>query len=150
MPIIKSAGVLHFGSELRLGARNRRLIQWFIADRTVRGGSWQSRLGRAYCRSMPSARRFPPPWIAEETDACFIVKDATGQALAYFYFEDEPGRCAAAKLVTKDESAADKFTYMHDFRVPGMLHGRVVRPPTIGAKLEAVDDASVGSIAGAK
>ena len=23
-------------------------------------------------------RRFPPPWTAEETDACFIVRDATG------------------------------------------------------------------------
>ena len=39
---------------------------------------------------MPSARRFPPPWIVEEhNDACFIVKDATGQALGYFYFEEE-------------------------------------------------------------
>jgi hypothetical protein len=25
-------------------------------------------------------RRFPPPWTAEETEACFIVKDHTGQA----------------------------------------------------------------------
>ncbi len=41
---------------------------------------------------MPSARRFPPPWTIEEHNkACFIVKDATGQALAYVYFEDEPG-----------------------------------------------------------
>jgi hypothetical protein len=30
---------------------------------------------------MPAARRFPPPWTVEETDACFIVKDANGQAL---------------------------------------------------------------------
>ena len=38
------------------------------------------------------ACRFPPPWTIEEpNDACFIVKDATGQALGYFYFEDEPG-----------------------------------------------------------
>ena len=28
-------------------------------------------------RLMPSARRFPPPWTAEETDASFIVRDAT-------------------------------------------------------------------------
>jgi hypothetical protein len=49
-------------------------------------------------------RRFPPPWTIEEhNDACFIVKDATGQAL-YFYFEDEPGRRSAAKLPTKDEA----------------------------------------------
>jgi nicotinate dehydrogenase subunit B len=28
-----------------------------------------------------------------------------------------------------------RYTYMQDFRVPGMLHGRVVRPPAIGAEL---------------
>ena len=38
-----------------------------------------------------TARRFPPPWSAEETDACFIVRDANGPALAYVYFEEEPG-----------------------------------------------------------
>lgn len=40
------------------------------------------------------------------------------------------------------------FTYMQDYRVPGMLHGRVVRPPAIGAKLESVDDSSVKDIPG--
>jgi hypothetical protein len=45
---------------------------------------------------MPSTRRFPPPWtIDEANDACFIVRDSTGQALAYVYFEDEPGRRSA-------------------------------------------------------
>ena len=54
---------------------------------------------------MPSARRFAPPWtIDEHNDACFIVRDATGQALGYFYFEDEPGRRSAAKLLTRDEA----------------------------------------------
>ena len=48
---------------------------------------------------MPSLRRFPPSWTAEETDACFIVRDGNGQAVAYVYFEDEPGRRAAAKLL---------------------------------------------------
>lgn len=38
-----------------------------------------------------TARRFPPPWTIDSTDACFIVRDANGQALAYVYFEDEPG-----------------------------------------------------------
>ncbi len=41
-------------------------------------------------------RRFPPPWTIEENNnACFIVRDNTGQALGYFYFEDEPGRRSA-------------------------------------------------------
>ena len=30
--------------------------------------------------------------------------DSAGQKLAYVYFEDEPGRHAAAKLLTKDEA----------------------------------------------
>ncbi len=42
------------------------------------------------------------------------------------------------------------FTYMQDYRVPGMLHGRVVRPPAIGAKLESVDESSVKDIPGVK
>jgi hypothetical protein len=37
-------------------------------------------------------------------DACFIVIDSTGQKLAYAYFEDEPGRRSAAKLLSKDEA----------------------------------------------
>jgi len=41
-----------------------------------------------------------------------------------------------------------RFTYMQDFRVPGMLHGRVVRPPAIAATLESVDEASIKDILG--
>jgi len=51
------------------------------------------------------SRRFPPPWTIDEANAaCFIVRDSTGQALGYFYFEEEPGRRSAAKLLTKDEA----------------------------------------------
>ena len=55
---------------------------------------------------MPSSpRHFPPPWTIEElNDACFVVSDNDGQALAYVYFEEEPGRRSAAKLLTKDEA----------------------------------------------
>ncbi|MGO8908804.1 MAG: hypothetical protein ACLQDM_05695 [Bradyrhizobium sp.] len=35
---------------------------------------------------MPENRRFPPPWTVDEANnACFIVRDSTGQALGYFY-----------------------------------------------------------------
>jgi hypothetical protein len=54
-------------------------------------------------RQVISSRRFPPSWQAEETDACFIVRDANAQA-AYVYFEEEPGRRSAAHLLTRDEA----------------------------------------------
>ncbi len=54
---------------------------------------------------MMTALRFPPPWTIDEmNDACFIVRDKNGQALAYVYFEEEPGRRAAANLLTRDEA----------------------------------------------
>ena len=46
------------------------------------------------------------------------------------------------------EKASGLFTYMHDFRMPGMLHGRVVRPLAIGASLERLDESSVRDIPG--
>ena len=39
-----------------------------------------------------------------------------------------------------------RHVYIQDFHVPGMLHGRVIRPAAIGAQLIAVDEASIGAI----
>ncbi len=52
--------------------------------------------------------------------------------------------------------ASGAFVYVHDVRVPGMLHGRVVRPPYagqdsgdfVGRSLLAVDEASVAGVPG--
>ena len=46
------------------------------------------------------------------------------------------------------DKVTGKFTYMQDFRVPGMLHGRMIRPPAIGATLQSVDESSISGIAG--
>ena len=54
---------------------------------------------------MAAPRGFPPPWPLDETkNACFIVRDANGQALAYVYFEGELDRRSAAHLLTRDEA----------------------------------------------
>jgi len=36
--------------------------------------------------------------------------------------------------------------YLQDFTVPGMLHGRVVRPPSFGARLVSLDESSIKGI----
>src|SRR5262249_52163221 len=59
------------------------------------------------------------------------------------------------KIVGKPQPRLDipdkvtgRFTYMQDFAVPGMLHGRVARPPAIGAKLASVDESALKTIPG--
>jgi nicotinate dehydrogenase subunit B len=52
--------------------------------------------------------------------------------------------------------ATGELSFVHDMRVPGMLHGRVVRPPYagvdagafVGHSLESVDEASIAHIPG--
>jgi len=51
-----------------------------------------------------TARRFPPPWSIEDNGSCFIVRDRNWQALAYTYYEIDPGRRTAANLLTRDEA----------------------------------------------
>ena len=41
-----------------------------------------------------------------------------------------------------------RFEFVHNVRLPGMLHGRVVRPPSVGATLASVDESSVAGMPG--
>ena len=44
--------------------------------------------------------------------------------------------------------ATGTFEFVNDVRVPGMLHGAVVRPPAVGATLVSVDERSVTAMPG--
>ena len=41
-----------------------------------------------------------------------------------------------------------EFEFVHNVRLPGMLHGVVVRPPTRGATLTSVDESSIAALPG--
>jgi CO/xanthine dehydrogenase Mo-binding subunit len=41
-----------------------------------------------------------------------------------------------------------RFEFVHNVRVPGMLHGQVIRPPSVGATLRAVDEGSIRGLTG--
>jgi hypothetical protein len=66
--------------------------------------SRRTRRRRSNERATAETRRFKPPWSIEESSACFIVRDHDKQALAYVYFQNEPGRRSSGKLLTRDEA----------------------------------------------
>jgi len=43
---------------------------------------------------------------------------------------------------------AATFLYAHEVRVPGMLHGRVVRPPVVNSRPVSIDERSIAGIPG--
>jgi CO/xanthine dehydrogenase Mo-binding subunit len=46
------------------------------------------------------------------------------------------------------EMATGTFEYVHNVRLPGMVHGMVIRPSAVGANLMNVDESSVSSMPG--
>jgi len=44
--------------------------------------------------------------------------------------------------------AKGTFQYVHKVRVPGMLHGKVVRPPFVGAHVQSIDKTTVNGLPG--
>jgi hypothetical protein len=67
----------------------------------------------------PDSCHFPTPWTVEEQFACFTVQDASGKALADFYYKEEPDQ-RSAKSLTKGEARmiAASFAKLPEYRAP--------------------------------
>jgi CO/xanthine dehydrogenase Mo-binding subunit len=81
--------------------------------------------------------------IGDKTFALKVDKEAPTKAPKDFKIVGTP-----VQRLDIPDKVSGRFAYVHDFRVPGMLHGRVVRPPAMGASLESVDESSVKDIPG--
>lgn len=83
-------------------------------------------------------------------------RDGEGAALDYWELLD-PGEMEALPPAPREESApagrvaalvSDCDTFVHDLRLPGMVHGRVLRPPGYGRRLTRLDDRAAGAMRG--
>src|SRR5262249_4322925 len=96
----------------RLGVKSGELT---VADGVVSGGGGHVTYGQLIGgKSFPLKVAHQKPPAAKDPKAHKIVGRPVPRV-------DIPGKVMGT------------FTYMHDLRVPGMLHGRVVRPPAMEA-----------------
>ena len=119
---------------LRLGAErlNRPASELTLADGQVRPIAGGAGIGLG---ELIGGRR-----LSLKVDAKAPLKDPNRYALVGkpLLRPDVPEKCTG------------RHTYLQDFSVPGMLHGRVIRPPAIGAKLLSVDESSIREIPDAR
>jgi len=120
---------------------------------------------RQYLLEMAAARLGVPRDALEVADG--TVRAKSGEQVTYWellggrYFQYEA--TGAAKPKTPDQykvvaTAVPRLdipakmtggvSYVQDIRLPGMLHGRVVRPPSYGAKLQSLDTAGARKMPG--
>ena len=89
--------------------------------------------------------------IADQTIRLELAADVAVKAVGNYSIVGQ-----SVPRVDLPAKATGELTYVHDVRVPGMLHGRVVRPPYagvdagafVGTSLIAIDEASVSGIPG--
>lgn len=81
--------------------------------------------------------------VAGKTFSLKVDKDAPLKPSAEYTIVGKP-----IERLDIPAKVTGQFTYVQDVKLPGMLHGRPVRPPAIGATLVSVDESSVRDVAG--
>jgi CO/xanthine dehydrogenase Mo-binding subunit len=136
---------------------------------TIQAGGLQIRRACATAREALLARAAQKLGAARGalTVADGVVSDKAGKRVSYAALVgDQSFRLKVNdKVQLKDPSAytivgkpiprldipdkvTGRFTYVHDFKLPGMVHARVVRPPAMRASLQSFDDAECRKLSG--
>jgi nicotinate dehydrogenase subunit B len=138
-----SQSIENGGAALRLAGAEVRAILLDLAAKRL--GVEASTLAVADgVISAPDGRRVTYAELARDAD---LHREATARA--------KPKLPSSHRIVGKSIARFDipaKVTggaaYVQDLRLPGMLHGRVVRLPSYGAKIEAIDEAKIKAMPG--
>jgi nicotinate dehydrogenase subunit B len=138
-----SQSIENGGVALRLAGAEVRAILLALAAKRL--GVEASTLGLADgVISTPDGRRVTYAELVHDAD---LHREVTAKA--------KPKLPSHHRIVGKSIARFDipaKVTggaaYVQDLRLPGMLHGRVVRLPSYGARLEAIDEAKIKAMPG--
>jgi CO/xanthine dehydrogenase Mo-binding subunit len=131
------------GTALRMAGAEVRLILVELAAKRFGTGADTLSVSDGVI-SAPDGRKLGYGDLAAEVD---LKREATGKIA--------PKKASEHKIVGKSVPRLDipakvsgGAAFVQDLRLPGMLHGRVVRPPRYGAKLEGLDDSAVKALPG--
>ena len=93
---------------------------------------------------MAAASAWPPWWVRAASNVKMNPKAALKRPADYTLVGQSLPRPDLPAKVT------GRHMFVHDLVLPGMLHGRVIRPPAVGAKVLAVDESSVARLPGVR
>jgi nicotinate dehydrogenase subunit B len=138
-----SQSVENSGTALRMAGAEARAILLDLAAKRL-GVAAEALSVADGVISAPDGRKVGYGELAAEAD---LEREATAKAA--------PKPAASHRIVGKSIPRFDipaKVTggaaYVQDIRLPGMVHGRVVRPPRYGATLESVAEAAAKAVPG--
>jgi nicotinate dehydrogenase subunit B len=138
-----SRSIENSGTALRMAAAEVRAMLIDLAAKRLGATAEQLTLAEGVIAA-PGGRKVGYGELAAAVD---LRREATAKVA--------PKTASKYKLVGQSVQRLDipaKVTggaaYVQDIRLPGMLHGRVVRPPRYGAKLQTIDEAAVKAMPG--
>ena len=138
-----SQSVENSGTALRMAGAEVRAILIELAAKRLGAAADQLAISDGVIAA-PDGRKVGYGELAASVD---LNREATAKAT--------PKPPASHKIVGKSIQRFDipaKVTggmaFVQDMRLPGMVHGRVVRPPRYGSKLDSVDEAAARAIKG--
>jgi len=136
-----SQSIENSGTALRLAGAQVRAILLELAAKRLGADAAALTVAEGVVAA-PDGRKLS---YAELAAAADLHREATAQA--------RPKPASAHRIVGKPIARRDipaKVTggiaYVQDLRLPGMLHGRIVRPPGYGAKFEGFDQARIKAV----